>query len=445
MGLPPPRKDPSVGARGAGVDQERGDDPDPGATEPVAASAWKPRGTDFGPPRSDPEKEEAAQRHKIDAKRRRAVRKSGVMLAVVGGLMFLMGALTAYYTFTIPGLFLASELGIPALVTILLAGIARVLRNGIGDTTLAQATAALPRAAGWAVGIFWTFYTFTTVWQLAVGVAFAVIAFQLYATHDRLRRAGHNGFGPGLRLTLIPLAAYAGWLVLFSLIGAWPLFDPISAAAAFTFVFLMLRESRQTAQAASARHPVTRVMPAAAQTRGSSTKQLLIGVIIGYLFFRFFVAAHIPYGAIVEWFIISLAALFFAIVAAARIGTVPTTRSLPPAHVRTHQQRVWSLPDQHISEVEKHLAAYIHDNKDTDWVRTYYRTLLAASGVPSDQAEEAITGLGKRKSNESERRNRILRLTRLMDDTNGHATGTDSLKTQSGFDGPAKNAPLSPS
>lgn len=436
MGLPPPttrppkREDGSENLESARLDaaDSTARDQDPTAGTERTASAWSPRAQDYGPPRgqTDPDEEDPTKAKRIAQSRRRSV----LFLFLFGGIAFLVGYWTAYQAAFIPGIFWASELGIPAVLAILLTGMARILRHGIDDVELAQATSALPGAARWALFSFWLLYTFTTVFQLAIGVALAILAFQLYATRDRLRRAGYPGFGPGLRLMLIPMGAYAGWVLLvylqFTIPGSLPLFDALSTVAVFLFSFAMLQETIRKADEAKAQKPRPAIQNAAPAARGATAKHLLGAILVGYIFFRFFVSAHIPYGPIVEWFIVSMAALFFAIIAAARIGTVPTKRSLPPPYVRTHTQRVWSLPDRHLSDVERHLAAYIHENKGRAWLRHHYQTLLESSNVPADQCAASLQRLEQRRSEREERRQTILSLSALLDET---TSPTDTLKT----------------
>lgn len=442
MGLPPPASRPpgrepkNETLESASDTPAPTGDPDAPASRPFTrtSSAWSPRAQDFGPPRGQKDPDEEDPRHNTRIKQSR--RRSILFLFLFGAIAFISGYWTAYESAFIPGIFWASELGIPAVLAILLTGMARILRHGIHDVELAQATAALPGAARWALLSFWLLFTFTTVFQLAIGVALAILAFQLYATRDRLRRAGYTGFGPGLRLMLIPLGAYAGWLLIvyfqFTVTGPIPLFDLLSMIATFLFAFAMLKETIHRAEATKDLQPQSAIKRAAPAARGATAKHLLGAILVGYIFFRFFVSAHIPYGPIVEWFIVSMAALFFAIIAAARIGTVPTRRSLPPPYVRTHRQRVWSLPDRHLSEVERHLAAYIHENKGRDWLRAHYQALLESSDVPAEQRARSLQELERRRSHEDERRQTILRLSTLLERSTNPtdpANPTDTVKT----------------
>lgn len=326
------------------------------------------------------------------ASRPRAVQTMfGVML--LGALGYGVGWLVSFYGL-LPGVFRASDIGVPALMFATLRGVAKLAERGLPHAVHAKAAAGLGRAGGWAISVYWL-GTLTNVLQLGVGLALGILGYQAYVTHGRLQRAGFAGFGPAFGPTIATVVVYVAYQLLRIPLGPVEGFDAMSAAASFVAAIAIMRAARGNVQRAAREQP--RPQSAADHAKASSAeRRVLIGLVVGYLFFRLFISDVIPYGPIVEWFLVCIGVLFFAIIAADRIGTVPTRRSLPAPEKRTHVQRVSSLPDRQLAETQERLSAFIERGQETDWLRDHFGRILRDAGHGDERVAQLLAPLVRR-------------------------------------------------
>lgn len=312
-------------------------------------------------------------------------------VALAGVIAYAVGWYASFYG-VLPGVFLASDIGLPFLLLATLRGILRINQGGARDPLLGKAAAGLPRAASWAIGVYWVFATLTNVLQLAIGIGGGILLYQAYMMKGKVTKLGYNGYGPSFVPTLVTVGAYAGWQAARTVLGPLPGFDAMSAAAGFVVALGILRSARARLNVANAQQRMS-VAEIAARRNVAMEKKTLAAVLVGYVFFRIFISNQIPYGPIVEWFLLCVGVLFFAIAAAERIGTVPTARSLPDPGKRTHIQRVSSLPDRHLARTEDRLKAFIERGGEIDELHAHFAQLLTDSGVHPDEAAKQLAPL----------------------------------------------------
>lgn len=320
-------------------------------------------------------------------------KESIAWLYILGALSYGVGWYLAYTGAIV--VLRASDVAFAFVLILLLRAMARIARARIPADGLAAPSAAIAKAGAWSLGIFWGFWTFTNVPQLAVGIAGAILAYQTYASRSRLQREGyahHARFGPLFVPTLTVFAAYGAWLLLRRFLGPMSGFDLFTAAGALLFTIVMVRIVDRRAQRAAA-VPVRREPRQSGAPRRGLEQRTLVGVIGGYLFFRFFISSSIPYGPIVEWFIVCLGALFVAVMMADRIGVVPTRRSLPHPDLRSHVQRIVSLPDRDLQETDERLSAFIQSGRDAEWVLERFRGLFQEAELPAEVQTRHLTPL----------------------------------------------------
>lgn len=361
--------------------------PPVGRSTPAPDDGFHPRGaTVYEPARP---REDAP----VHVRPGRFPKEAVAWLFVLGAVAYFAGWYTAY-TGAVPGIFLASDIGLITVAVLLLRCMARIVASRIRATGLAAPSAAIPKAGAWGLSVFWLFATFTNVFQLAIGLGAGIFAYQLYATKSRLMREGYSHatrFGPAFAPTLVLLLAYAGWLLLRRTFGPLPGFDLVTAGAAVLLTILLLRQADHAAQRVAGT-PARTLLPDATLRR-SMEPRIITGVIVGYLFFRFFISSAIPYGPIVEWLLVCVGAVFIAFIMADRIGVVPTGRSLPRPELRTHIQRIRSLPDRGLEETDTKIQAFIRRGTEAAWVRQRFHDLFEDAGIPDAAAQEHLRPL----------------------------------------------------
>ncbi|MBW3582915.1 MAG: hypothetical protein KY455_07440 [Euryarchaeota archaeon] len=337
----------------------------------------------------------------------------------------------------IPGVFMAADIALPALFAVLLSSGALVLKHHIRDPELRDSATTIPKATEWGIVLFWVAWTLTNVPQLAFGLPGGLIAYALIGTRLRLKRAGFPGYGPGLTLSLLVLAFYVPWMlfrqVAHSVLGSGALgplapFDLVSLGyGAFAAVFVMRAAGRVGKKADRMERKVGLVDTSKTRQK-ESEQRTLAAVVISYLVFRFFVSDQIPYGPIVEWFLICGGILFFAIVVANRIGVVPTALALPRPEVRRHVQVVSNLPDQRLAETQTLIDDYVTRGTDAAEVARLVRTLYEESGVPAERTDAAV----QRIHAHSDRSQRAKAVMDALDALRARRDTTGTLKTDLG-------------
>lgn len=300
--------------------------------------------------------------------------------ALVAGMVLLVVASFAWSTRPsgdmAPLALVAPVLGFLALRLAALAAEARV-----PDPVWREAMRTMLLGSGWAYLVGGVLASPLLLGAASAGLSAAAVVMVAAGVraHRALRRSGYPALMP-----LFVLGATAGFGLLLGLA-----LHAVLPGDAFALAF---------ASAVGVAHLVA-LFAATPRTRGAPESPVaawrvpagvLVGVPLGlYLVYRFTLASRVPYGPIIEWWVIALGFAVLMAALAKHLGVAPTAASLPPTPHRLHQQHIAALPSAEARRFHGLVEGYVLGGRGGSELAQRIAALADAHGVPEAQARRA--------------------------------------------------------
>lgn len=312
----------------------------------------------------------------------------------VGRALFLVVVMTALVIIAIAG----GGLGPLLIVTPLLGFFGLRLAALLAETQYpdpvwrgAMRTMLLASAWGYLVGGILASPDLVGLPWFGMGATLVLLLVGAAKAQGDLRRSGYSSFLP---ILVVASIATVGLLLSFaseSLLRTefYYVLSSLLSLAHLIGVLLVFPRAQPTEE--------TRV------TRTNTSPWVLLAIPLGaYLVFRFTLAQRIPYGPIVEWFVIASAFSLATMVLARHLGVVSTRGSMPPETHVLHEQRIGALPSPEARRVHGSVERFVLTGEGKGELVTELKQVLEDHKVPLAEYGSALQAIRGHKARKGE-------------------------------------------